>query len=351
MVGMASELGQSLCRFMITCGARHIVLASRNADTNAKWPVSLRLSGADVRLVQMDVTDLAQIHKTISTIRKTMPKIAGVANAAMVLEDSLFQNTTVSAIEKQLKPKVDGTLYLDEQFRHDDLDFSIAFSTQASECGNAGQSIYHAANLFMTSLVARRRSRGQSASIINIGMISDVGDLARNQRTNINVEQHLRSQFYTPLAETEFHHLIVQAIFSGRPDSTNADITMGIETFVDYPDATSRPPWFNNPRFSHMIISPTSAKELARTGSSIEDHLTKLEKANLSAEVAEAFEKHFCKRKNESMMKIPIASINITAPLFDLGLDSLLAVEMRIWILKNMEIDVPLLDILGRASI
>jgi hypothetical protein len=97
----------------------------------------------------------------VSTIRETMPEIAGVANAALVLDDSLFVNTTVPAIEKQLRPKVNGTSYLDEEFSVCDLDFFICFSSLGSVFGNAGQSIYHAANMFTTSLVERRRRQGK----------------------------------------------------------------------------------------------------------------------------------------------------------------------------------------------
>ncbi|KUJ09018.1 lovastatin nonaketide synthase [Mollisia scopiformis] len=350
MVGMASELGQSLCRFMISCGACHIVLASRNANSDAKWPASIRSSSVDVRIVKMDVTDRAQVHETASMIRNTMPEIAGVANGAMVLEDSLFLNTTVASIEKQLKPKIDGIVYLDEEFAQDNLDFFIAFSSLGSEYGNAGQSIYHAANMFMSSLVAKRRRRGQSASVINIGMITDVGYVAKSQRANTEIEQHLRSQFYTSLAETEFHHLFIQAILSGHPNSTNAELTMGMETFVDHPNASARPQWFNNPRFSHMVVSPVSSDGSARRSTSAEQHRKRLELASSTAEVSAAFEELFCK-KIESMIKIPLASISIKAPLSDLGLDSLLAVEIRIWLLKDLGLDVPLLEILGRESI
>jgi hypothetical protein len=84
-----------------------------------------------------------------------MPEIAVIANAALVLEDTLFVNATFANVEKQLKPKVGGTIYLDEEFANDNLDFFIAFSSLGSVYGNAGQSIFHAANMFITSLVEK----------------------------------------------------------------------------------------------------------------------------------------------------------------------------------------------------
>ncbi|PKX89195.1 lovastatin nonaketide synthase [Aspergillus novofumigatus IBT 16806] len=350
MVGLAGELGQSLCRFMVNCGARHIALASRNPVSDANWLADMRVAGAEVRVVKMDVTDRSQVQAAASMIRDTMPEIAGVANAALVLEDTLFVNATVANIEKQLKPKVDGTIYLDEEFSKDNLDFFIAFSSLGSVYGNAGQSIYHAANMFMMSLVEKRRRRGRAGSVINIGMIVDVGYVAKSERAGTNIEEHLRSQFYTPLAETEFHHLFLQAALSGHPDSANADVTMGIQPFMDDPEASVRPHWYNNPRFSHMRFPPTSSDGRSQSSSSTQQLRKKLENAESVTEASEAFQELFCK-KIESMMKVPAASIDVNEPLSDLGLDSLLAVEIRTWLLKDMHVDVSVLRILGRDSI
>ena len=347
LVGMAGELGQSLSRYMVKCGARHIVLASRHPVGDAQWLEDLRMAGADVRVVKMDVTDRTQVQKTASMIRNNMPGIAGVANAALVLQDSLFINATVANFEHQLKPKVDGTIYLDEEFADDNLDFFIAFSSLGSVYGNPGQSIYHAANMFMTSLVERRRRRGQAGSVINIGMIVDVGYVAKNEREGIKIEEHLRSQFYTPLAETEFHHLVLQAVLSGRPGSANGDVTMGIRHFIDDPNASLRPHWYDNPRLSHMIFPPISSDETALSSTSTQQLREKFDRAESATEATEAFQQLFCK-KIESMMKVPAASIDINGPLSDLGLDSLLAVEIRTWLLKDIHFEVPLLTILGR---
>ena len=347
LVGMAGELGQSLCLYMINCGARHIVLASRNPIIDINWLEDMQIIGAEVRTVKMDVTDRAQVKDTVSVIRATMPEIAGVGNAALVLDDTLFVNATVANVEKQLKPKVDGTIYLDEEFANDNLDFFIAFSSLGSVYGNAGQSIYHAANMFMTSLVEKRRRRGQAGSVINIGMIVDVGYVAKSERAGTNIEEHLRSQFYMPLAETEFHHLILEAVLAGHPSSAHADVTMGIRPFIDDPEAPVRPHWYNNPCFSHMILPHTSNEGPTESGTSTQQLREQLEKAESVPKAKAIFQELFCK-KIELMMRVPAASIDVNAPISDLGLDSLLAIEIRNWLLKDMHVEIPLLTILGR---
>ena len=347
LVGLAGELGQSLCRYMVKSGARHIVLASRNPMATIQWLEDLRVAGADVRVVEMDVTDRTQVQETAAMIRNTMPGIAGVANAALVLQDSLFVNASISNFENQLQPKVNGTIHLHEEFANDNLDFFIAFSSLGSIYGNAGQSIYHAANMFMTSLVEKRRRRGQAESVINIGMIVDVGYVAKNERKGIKIEEHLRSQFYTPLAETDFHHLILQAVLSGRPDTASGEVTMGIRQFIDDPYTPLRPQWYKNPRFSHMVLPPVTSSEVALVSTSTQQLREKYNEAESLTEAMEAFQQIFCE-KIQSMMKIPAASIDVNGPLSDLGLDSLLAVEIRTWLLRDMNFELPLLTIMGR---
>ncbi|KAF2647122.1 ketoacyl-synt-domain-containing protein [Lophiostoma macrostomum CBS 122681] len=178
----------------------------------------------------------------------------------------------------------------------------------------------------------RRRQRTQSASIINLSMVTDVGYVAKAQRANRSMEEHLRSKFYTPLSETEFHQSIMQAILAGRRDSGNAGITMGIRPFVDNPKATSRPSWYNNPRSYHMIVPMDDTSDGRKTPTPVHNLDKNFDYATTSSEAADAFQKLMC-QKIEAMLKVPAARINIEAPLSSVGLDSPLAVEIRTWFL------------------
>ncbi|KAL4734223.1 lovastatin nonaketide synthase [Aspergillus similis] len=353
LVGMAGELGQSLCTFMVANGARYIVVASRHPPVDIEWVSALRESGADLRVVKMDVSKRTDVQETVLMMRRELPPVAGVANAALVLDDSLFVNATVDNIQKQLAPKVDGSRHLDEAFVNSDLDFFIAFSSLGSVYGNPGQSIYHSANLFMTSLVERRRRRGQAGSVINVGMIVDVGYVARKERERGYLEDHLRAQFYTPLAEAEFHQLFLQGIISGHPASSisGAEVTMGIQSFVDDPATTNRPGWYENPFFSHMISSHTSVDASKETTvNPMKKFQLELDNASTLPEARDALQSLFC-HKIEATMKIPASTVDVSVPLSDLGMDSLLAVEIRSWLLKDIQIDIPILKIMGRDSI
>ncbi|KAL7940875.1 polyketide synthase [Trichoderma barbatum] len=188
LVGLASQL------------ARNLAVTSRNPGrVDAAVLEDLRSRGANVK-------GLLRLHEEVS---ETMPPIAGVANAAMVLNDKLFTNMTLEDFEVALRPKVKGTQNLDELFHSTPLDFFICFSSLTCVMGNPGQSNYAAANM------------GVAASIIDIAFLLGVGFVDRN------LEQ---------ISEPEFHGVFAEAIVA---EEANA-------------------PWYSNPRFATYTQSSQS---------------------------------------------------------------------------------------------
>lgn len=348
MVGMTGELGLSLCRWMVENGARYFVLASRNVEINALWLGGMHKLGVTVRVHKMDVSNRDSLHSVYNIVRDTMPPIAGVCNAAMVLSDKLFVDMSADTMNNTLKPKVDGTRYLDELFSENTLDFFILFSSLGTVVGNGGQSNYHAANLFMAGLAAQRKERGLVASVIHIGMVVDIGYVARTGRT---IEDHLRKLFFMPLSESDVHHLFAEAVLAGRAGADGqSEIIMGIEPFRNSPGAKIKPPWLSNPRFSHFVLEENGCKEQRQT-SSINVHIRqKLEDAE-SEDSATAMLQEAFSLKLESMMQLAPNTINLNVPLLDLGCDSLVAVEIRTWFLKEIHVDVPVLKVLSGDTV
>jgi amino acid adenylation domain-containing protein len=348
LVGMTGELGRSICRQMVKDGARHVVLTSRHADIDTAWLDEMAGLGARIKVYKMDVSDKGSLRSTVAAIRETMPPIGGVCNAALVLEDRLFVDTNVDIIKSQLRPKVDGTKYLDELFSHEPLDFFILFSSLGSIIGNAGQSIYHAANLYMTSLAAQRRKRGLAASIIHVGMVTEIGYVARAGR---HIEEHLRKMFNLPLSESDVHHLFAEAVLASHPESEGgAEIIMGIEPFIDSPDATIRPPWYTNPRFSHLVREESASTEQIKARSSTTLLRETLEGSRSEDEATAALLELFS-AKLASILQLAPDTINTKMSLLDLGCDSLVAVEIRTWFLKDIHVDIPVLKILGQDTV
>ena len=168
LVGLTGELGLQMTKWMVSRGARHLALSSRNPKVDPQWLEFVQSQGASIKMYPMDVTSRASVQRVHKQISTEMPPIAGVMNGAMILIDAMLINNAYADFEKTLRPKVDGTVFLDEVCSSDDLDFFIVFSSLAAVGGNLGQTAYAVANQFMCGLVANRRMRGLAGSAINM---------------------------------------------------------------------------------------------------------------------------------------------------------------------------------------
>lgn len=190
------------------------------------------------------------------TIKKTLPPIAGVANAAMVLTDGLFATMPYDTFNKVLRPKVDGTAFLDELFPNNDLDFFILFSSLTYVAGNLGQTPYAVANAFMVALAEGRRKRGLAGSVMNLAGIFGVGYIAR---TDKSIHDRLGAMGYANISEWDFHQFFAEAVISSHPSSgRNFEISNGVRPFDPDRD-TDLPFWINIPRFSYYKVIKANA--------------------------------------------------------------------------------------------
>ncbi|PMB64476.1 Nonribosomal peptide synthetase 14 [Beauveria bassiana] len=247
-------------------------------------------------------------------------------------------------------PKIDGSQNLDDCFSTErPLEFFVMLSSLASVIGNSGQSNYNAGNMYCCSLASNRRNRGLAGSAIDIGKIVGIGYVSRNQRAVIS----LRSHKFQPISEPMFHQMFIQAVISGRPDSGRQSVlSAGMQKRLGLSAEDSSPPlWLGNPRFSHMKweSEQLSSEEDGSAVSSIPiQHILKTaaDEADAKKALCIAFTNRLAK-----ILQMSTNSINIQKPLVDVGIDSLIAVEVRSWFLKELNVDVPVLKVIGGASV
>ncbi|KPM44244.1 Polyketide synthase-nonribosomal peptide synthetase [Neonectria ditissima] len=352
MVGMAGGLGLSICQWMIRNGAKHLVITSRNPKVDDSLLEDARRANAKLHVMSMDVSKRDSVEKVVKLVQDTMPPIAGVCNAAMVLSDKLFIDMDVDQLNNTLAAKVYGTEHLDSVFDDMPLDFFVLLSSVATVIGNIGQANYHAANLFMTSLVAQRRARGLTGSVVHVGYISDVGYVTRQDRDR-QLDQHFRNVRLMPLSETDVHHAFAEAIRGGKPGSVSGahDIIMGLETFKEPLAPEKQPLWLANPRFAHFVPPTTLQTQQQHRGSGSADNVRKqVEEAETEDDAVAAVVKAFC-GKLESILQLQEGSVNVQRAIIDLGIDSLVAVEIRTWFLKELGAEVAVVKILGGDTV
>ncbi|KAL7916739.1 putative PKS-NRPS protein [Trichoderma velutinum] len=345
LAGCTGGLGKALCLWMASKGAKYFALTTRDpSKIDQLWLKELAALGAEVNLYGLDVADKDALTSVRDQIEEEMPPIAGVVNAAMVLSDRSFGELTAKDFRIVFGPKVDGTKNLDELFYDQPLDFFIMFSSLASIVGNRGQSNYVAANLFMSTIAEQRRRRGLAASVIHIGMVLGVGYVSS---TGI-YESTLRQYNYMPIPEQDFLDMFSEAIVVGRLESEHSpDLITGLNRHSLREDV-QRPFWHEDLKFCHHTLS-----EVRQTESTTTNNMSlaqRLAQATSSEEAEELIREGFC-TKLERMLQAAKGSIQVSQSLMNLGVDSLIAVEIRSWFLKELDVDVPVLKVLSGASV
>jgi acyl transferase domain-containing protein/acyl carrier protein len=178
IAGGMGALGRLVARRLIEHGASHIILAGRHAAEEGLE--DLRRTGARVAAVQADIS-LKEDVTAIATVLETgWPPLRGIVHAAGVLDDGILLQQTAKRFAAVLAPKVAGAWNLHEFSLRHRLDFFICFSSASSVLGTPGQGSYAAANAFLDALAHYRRSRGLPALTINWGPWAGEGMAARH---------------------------------------------------------------------------------------------------------------------------------------------------------------------------
>ncbi|KAK3313215.1 putative polyketide synthase [Apodospora peruviana] len=344
LVGLTRDLGQSLCTLLVEHGARNLALVSRNPPKNRlKWQENLLSQGIKVWVESLDVLKLDQILAFKARLAAAQTPVGGVINGAMVLEDRVFSVMSTETLHRVMNPKTIGSRNLDIAFDATDMDFFIMTSSFAAIGGHAGQSNYAAANMYMNGLAASRRRRGLPGSAINIGVIYGLGFLHREKTS---LYEGLEREGYPPISERDLHHMFLEAITVGKAGQDQTiDIVTGLSRFsAQHPTL----PWHHDPRFSHFT---RSQEELSVTdGKPAEDLQGLLRAADTRQALLELLIPAFAKQL-EQLVHLPTGSVTGENSFSELGVDSLVAVDIRSWVYKNMGQDVAVMKILAAPSI
>lgn len=212
-----------------------------------------------------------------------MPPIGGVAQGAMVLQDTMFLDLDLPRFNAVLQPKVQGSIHLDELFSEDSLDFMIFFSSMASLTGNPGQAAYNAANMFMASLAAQRQRRGLAGQAINIGAIVGNGYVTRE--LNMGQQSYLYKVGHTWMSEQDFQEIFAEGILSCLQRGITAEICSGLRI-----DDDESKDWISNPMFQHLVFKSNTMIEGDKKGKSSVMVKPRLLEATTNTEVMEVLQ-------------------------------------------------------------
>ncbi|KAK8061732.1 hypothetical protein PG994_008098 [Apiospora phragmitis] len=190
LAGGLGGLGRNIATFMVDLGARHIRFLSRSPtsspDTEA-FLTELRQRHVSVSAYKCDISDMRSLRAVLQQYRQEHPPIKGVIQCAMVLRDFSFQKMTHQQWQEAFRPKVQGSAklaaasFLDPRHRPS---FFIMISSFTAVFGNRTQANYVAACTYQDALAHElRRTQGVRAVSLRLGIMRDIGYLARHGAT------------------------------------------------------------------------------------------------------------------------------------------------------------------------
>ena len=180
ITGGTGKLGALFARHLVAKhGVRHLLLTSRqgrDAPGAETLKSELTAAGARVMLAACDVADRDALQQLLASVPSDHP-LTGVIHAAGVLDDGVLLSLTPERVDRVLRPKVDAALHLHELTQELNLSAFVLFSSLAGVLGSLGQSNYAAANSFLDALAHQRRAQGRPATSLAWGYWADRGGM------------------------------------------------------------------------------------------------------------------------------------------------------------------------------
>ncbi|RDA83760.1 hypothetical protein CP532_5000 [Ophiocordyceps camponoti-leonardi (nom. inval.)] len=378
LVGGLGGLGRSIAELLVSSGARHLALLSRSAasssspsssSSSASWLAGLRSRGVNVQTFGAEICDADQLSSALSTMATQMPPIRGVFHCAAVVRDAVFHNMVFSDWREATMAKTKGTLNLVRAVPEDA--FFVFLASAAGVIGSRGQANYAAGNGFQ-DVMARslrlgcdcddggRRRRRRKAVSIDLGPVLGAGMLAGSDPSAEATLATLRASGFYAIRHEDFLRLVSYALSS--IDIVPAQIVVGVGTGgLMRQNQPADPYWSRTALYQHMNLVDVPPSSLLLLSSSSSPHSSdanpngKGKTTNLSLCVdvpsaAEVVRTSLVKMLAKAMTMLPEELDANRAP-SAYGVDSLVAVGVRSFILAAFAVEVSVFDVLGEDTI
>ncbi|KAF2679048.1 phenolpthiocerol synthesis polyketide synthase ppsB [Lentithecium fluviatile CBS 122367] len=349
-VGGLGGLGRSLAREFVECGARNIAFISRSGGSSAEARAivdELSSRSVHVKAFRGDISDETSFLAAMEQCSRDLPPVKGVIQMAMVLRDALFENMSYEEWTLPLRPKVQGTWNLHRFFDHTrPLHFFIICSSVSGIFGNAGQAQYAAGNTYQDALAHFRRAQGLKGVAVNLGIMRDVGMLAEQGATgNLKLWENVLG-----IREPAFHALMKSLIIRqcDGDDMCPAQVCTGLGTAdIVASHGLDRPYYFNDARFGPLAVTSVAAQSSSSSEQQVAaSPLARLGEA-VSKEQAVGIITDALVKKTAEILQMPASEVDPGRPMYRYGVDSLVALEVKNWITRELKANVALLEILA----
>ncbi|KAF1992963.1 polyketide synthase [Amniculicola lignicola CBS 123094] len=351
LVGGLGGVGRSIASWFVRNGAKSLAFISRSgrSEKHEDFCKELEAMGCKIQVFQGSVANAEDVNRAVA---EAYAPIRGVINLSMALQDRAIDNMAYEDWYTAIRPKVDGTWNLHHALSPD-LDFFVLFSSTSGLVGQYGQANYASANTFLDAFVQYRHSQGLAASVIDLGVMEDVGYVAESSNL-LDYFRFLDADLLTEDNMREGVRLAISRSFVTAQEqaiqkySNPSQITLGVRSHIPLSDPKNRILWKRDRRFSVYRTIESTTPRLSTTDESLRTFLNQLASggaSNMGDDKAEYLAKEIGRILYGFMMKDP-EDMKMDLPLSTLGLDSLVGIELRNWCRTQIGFDISILEIM-----
>lgn len=253
VTGGLGMLGRSVAKWLISKGAKQLILTGRNAKPDAAKELfsAEEVDGASIEVVACDISRHDDVRRLMRTISKKFPPLKGVVHSVGVLDDGILAQLDWDRFARVFEPKVYGSWLLHENTKSLQLDFLILQSSVLSLLGSAGQANYSASNTFVDSLAAHRRAAGLPAMAINWSAWSGGGLATASGARGEAMWSSLGVKFVSPdLAMKSFDTLMHRDV---------DQIAVAIADWPTYAGKVGNPPFLAELMNGREVLGPSKS--------------------------------------------------------------------------------------------
>lgn len=351
LVGGMGGLGRSITRMLLSHGAQKFCFLSRSAGTSTQAQYLLNEIadyGAQSKVIPCDVSDVSSLRSALIQCVKDLGPVRGVFHCAVVLNDALFENMTYSDWISTTRPKVQGSQNLSDLLPN--VDFFIMLSSYAGVFGNRGQANYAAGCRYQDALALTRRALGQSAVSIDLGQMRDVGGLAEHgSKGDIKEWEKVWG-----IREDKFLALI-RLCMQTREMNIPAQIITGVATRAGSVAAGIRPPYYldTDLRFAFLSCVDGGGEDItgeAQQNEQMQSLSTMIQQATSIQEATSPLVSSLIGRVAK-MLDLPASELDSGRVLHTYGVDSLAAIEIVNWALREAHARIAVFDVMATIPI
>nr|ALQ32965.1 putative polyketide synthase [Fusarium scirpi] len=348
LAGGLGALGLDIANWMVECGAKDLVFLSRSGGSKHAHTLQ-KFMDRSVRAEAFacNVNDAASVATVFDGLRSSGRRVAGVIQLAMVLEDGIFENMSFEQWNRAIEPKTKGSRNLLANLWPGDSPFFILLSSITGIIGNTAQANYASGNTFEDALAHHARSHlGINATSIDVGLVSDsahftadggFGDLT----DYLSRYQHGWRGLQTNLQEVGVVMRAIMRDSTSNRQRVPAQLILGLSDHIEHDESTGG--FSQDKKFALRVVKSGSQSGSGEAKQKIGPLLAN---ATSMAEAASAVEENI-KQLVALAMGVSLEDVDAQKPLFDYGVDSLQAVEIRNRALKDMRSEISVFDILS----